>query len=87
MLADETKRLVAAVAGVRGVARVNNELEPHETGEGVPALQGNGRVPGTSLEILQNRWAPATCALLNTGLLATCVLLAAAYARRGAHVR
>jgi len=84
VLAAEAERLAAAVAGVRGVTRVNNELEPHETGEGVPALQGNGRVPGTSLDILQNRWAPATRALVTTSLLATSVLIAAAYARRGA---
>jgi hypothetical protein len=86
VLAAEAERLVTAVGNVRGVTRVNNELEPHDTGEGTPALQGNGRVPGTSLDILQNRWAPATRALVTASLLATGVLVAAAYARRGAHV-
>jgi hypothetical protein len=86
VLAAEAEALVTAIGAVRGVTTVNDVLERHETAEGVAALQGNGRIPGTGVDILQNRWAPATRALVATSVLATGVLLAAAYARRGSHV-
>lgn len=71
ILASELKGVIAAAAGVPGVASVNNELDAHDTSEGIPSLQGEGRVGGPSLDILQSRWSPATRAMIGAGLLAT----------------
>lgn len=82
VLASEVTDLLAVVAAVRGVRSVINELEPHESAEGVPSLQGAGNVAGPTLDILQRNWAPGTQALVAAaGLAATGVCLAA-YARR-----
>jgi hypothetical protein len=80
ILAREVNDLLAVTAAVRGVRAVCNELEPHETSEGIPSLQGEGRVAGSSLDILQPNWAPATRAMVAASLLATGVAIAA-YAR------
>jgi hypothetical protein len=54
VLASEVDGLLDAVRGVRGVTDVENQLEVHQTAEGVPALQGSsGGSRGGS-------WAPAT---------------------------
>jgi hypothetical protein len=84
VLASEVNDIIAVVAAVRGVAGVCNELESHESGEGIPALQGQGRVAGPALDVLQGNWAPATRAMVSAGLLATGVCLAYA-ASRAAH--
>ena len=68
-------------AAVRGVQAVINELEPHDSPEGVPALQGGGRVAGSRLDLLQSHWAPATRALVGAAAL-TAGGLAVAYTRR-----
>jgi BON domain len=80
VLAAEVPDILAAVALVRDVTDVANELEPHETAD-VPSLQGAGRIPGSSIDILQNNWAPATRALVGTGLLAAGVWMAMRAAR------
>jgi gas vesicle protein len=72
---------ILASEGVRGVASVANALEAHDSAEGIPALQGEGRIAGPSLDILQRNWAPATQALVTAGLAATGICIAA-YARR-----
>jgi hypothetical protein len=82
ILARELDDLIAAVGTVHGVRGITNQLEPHETGDGVPALQGDGSVPGERLDIMQRNWSPATQALVTVaGLAATGVCLAA-YSRR-----
>jgi hypothetical protein len=81
VLSNEIADVLATVRDVRGVSSVANELIPHESGEGVPALQGNGRVGQPALDILQNNWAPATRAVVAAGLVATAVCMAA-YTRR-----
>jgi gas vesicle protein len=82
ILASELDPLLESIAAVRGVRSVSNELDPHESAEGVPSLQGQGSVAEPSLDILQRNWAPATQALVTAaGLAATGVCLAA-YARR-----
>jgi len=82
ILASEVDRVLAKIAAVPGVRAVKNELQPHQTGEGVPSLQGRGRLAGSSLDILQRNWAPATQALVAAaGVAATGVCLAA-YSRR-----
>jgi hypothetical protein len=45
ILAAEVDRLLKAVRSVKGVEKVENRLEIHETAEGVPALQGGRTVP------------------------------------------
>lgn len=40
VLRGEAEDLIGAVSSVRGVHEVLNRLEPHDTAEGVPALQG-----------------------------------------------
>lgn len=59
VLADEVDRLLRAADKVPGVEAVVSELEPHETAEGVPALQGGSRAPGEPWEYWQQNWAPA----------------------------
>jgi hypothetical protein len=81
ILARELNGLLAAVSVVPGVRSVTSALEPHESGDGIPSLQGKGQVAGPRLDILQRRWAPATQALVAAAGLATGVYLAA-HARR-----
>jgi osmotically-inducible protein OsmY len=82
ILAAEMENVLATVAAVRGVHAVDNELEAHDSAEGIPALQGAGRVGGPSLDILQRNWAPATQALVAVAGLAATGLCVASYARR-----
>lgn len=82
ILAAELNDVLAAVSGVRGVREVTNQLEVHDSAEGIPALQGEGRVAGPSLDILQENWAPATQALVTVAGLAATGICLAAYARR-----
>jgi gas vesicle protein len=81
ILAGEINNLLATVATVRGVRNVINELEPHDSPDSIPSLQGHGRAPGPSIDLLQNRWAPSTRALVATASLAATGVFAA-YARR-----
>jgi osmotically-inducible protein OsmY len=82
ILASELERVLATTAAVRGVRSVSNELQPHESAEGVPSLQGQGSVGESTLDILQTNWAPATQALVAAAGLAATGLCVAAYARR-----
>jgi hypothetical protein len=82
VLAGETAGIVAAVEAVPGVRAVRNLLEPHDTAEGVPALQGRGRRPGPRLDILQENWAPATQTLVAAAAIAIGGALMAIYSRR-----
>lgn len=82
ILAAEVANVVGAIRSVPGVATVANQLEVHETPEGVPSLQGEGRIPGRTLDILQRNWAPATQALVTAAGVAATAVCVAAYARR-----
>lgn len=81
ILADEVRDVLNMAASVRGVHSVVNELDPHETAEGIPSLQGRGRRAGPSLDLLQSHWSPATRALVGAAALAASGV-ALAYARR-----
>jgi hypothetical protein len=61
-------------AAVRGVDGVTNQLEPHENSEGVPSLQGEGRLAGPSMN--PRAWAPGTKALVGASVLAAGALMA-----------
>jgi hypothetical protein len=82
ILAAEMVDVLNMAASVRGVRTVSNELEPHESADHVPSLQGQGTTAGPRLDILQQNWAPATQALVAAAGLAATGLAAAAYARR-----
>ncbi len=60
VFAAEHVRVIRGVRTVRGVICVEDRLEPHETAEGVHALQGAGPSAGPRPEPLQHRWAPGT---------------------------
>ena len=75
VLSSERGRVAGAVAGVRGVRGVRDELEPHDTAEGLPALQGEGRV-ARLLNLRPQTWRPAGKAVFGAGLLAIVAWLA-----------
>lgn len=81
ILAAEVHDLLRTTGAVRGVCDVVNELEPHESSEGIPSLQGHGRVAGSAVDLLQSTWAPATRAVVATAAVAA-ASAAVAYARR-----
>jgi uncharacterized membrane protein len=59
VLADEADRLLNTVRGVPGVEDIDDNLERHDSGEGVPGLQGGVRREPRA-EFAQENWAPAT---------------------------
>ena len=81
ILSSEVAGVVSTVEELRGVRAVNDQLDRHETAEGIPSLQGDRSVPGQRLDMFQRHWAPATQALVFAGLAAT-GLYAAVHARR-----
>ena len=82
ILASELHQVLSTVEAVRGVQTVTNNLDLHESSEGIPALQGDERVAEPTLDILQRNWAPATQALVTAAGLAATGICIAAYARR-----
>jgi uncharacterized membrane protein len=58
-LRSEAEKLLDAARSVPGVSEVYDELELHETSEGIPALQGGVRREPRP-ELAQENWAPAT---------------------------
>jgi hypothetical protein len=86
VLTPELNDVLGAAARVRGVGSVRNELEPHDSADSVPSLQGAGTVAGSTLDVLQRNWAPGTQALVAAaGLAATGVCLAAYIRRQGGY--
>jgi uncharacterized membrane protein len=62
ILADEVDRLLKHVSSIRGVAEVENRLEPHQNADNIPGLQGQPamRKAGQIPDIMQATWSPAT---------------------------
>jgi uncharacterized membrane protein len=60
VLAREAHRLRTGVRRVRGVAAVIDELEVHDTAQGVPSLQDGGTSRRARRSWLQQNWSPAT---------------------------
>ena len=58
IFADEVDGLLKCAEGVPGVKSVENNLEAHESAEGIPSLQGGTRRE-SRLEFLQENWSPA----------------------------
>lgn len=82
VLANEVEAVLSAAAAVRGVESLINDLEPYDSAEGVPALQGRGRIAGSRFDLLQTHWAPATRALVGAAAVLAAGGLTLAYARR-----
>jgi hypothetical protein len=78
ILSSEHSLVMRAIRGVRGVCDVEDQLDIHQSAEGVPALQGGSLRPGQTW--LRGAWSPST-------QLAAAVagVAAAAYARSRAH--
>jgi len=77
IMSGEVTRVLSTISNVRGVSSVSNELDSHDSSEGVPSLQGRGNIAGPRLDVLQRNWAPATQALVAAaGIAATGVWLA-----------
>ncbi|HMB04142.1 MAG TPA: BON domain-containing protein [Isosphaeraceae bacterium] len=72
ILAGEVDHLLRAVAGVRGVAGVEDRLEVHEHAGRLAALQGGIPRTGERAELWQRTWSPATRLVMGAagGLLA-----------------
>ncbi|MCI0458181.1 MAG: SRPBCC family protein [Gemmataceae bacterium] len=76
ILADDVNDVLRAAASVRGVTGVDDRLEVYEEAGRVPALQGEGKRPGTQIDLMQAHWAPATRLLagaVGCGLMANCL--------------
>lgn len=58
ILASEVQQFVAGIESVRGVTRVENQLEVVSEPGDVPGLQGGIPRPGERPEYLQNNWSP-----------------------------
>jgi hypothetical protein len=84
VLASEADAILTTAAAVRGVQNVVDELDRYESAEGIPSLQGEGRVGEPTIDLLQRRWAPATRAIVGMTAVAAAALGVAAYARRAA---
>jgi hypothetical protein len=80
ILSSEADTALAAIAGVRGVANLEDNLERHETPEGVPALQGGRVRTARRTGRLQNSWSPTT--RLMVALTGTAVAAGVTYAMR-----
>lgn len=79
ILASETKPLISTTLKIKGVQRVINRLEPHESRQGVPALQGGVRKRGRRIGVMQEVWSPSTRLM---GIVGGSALLAVALLRR-----
>jgi hypothetical protein len=78
ILASEADVARAATSSVRGVTEVIDQLERHESAEGVPSLQGGRVRPGQRSALLQGSWSPATKLVMC--LASTAVAAGAGYA-------
>ena len=80
ILSSEADAALAAIAAVRGVATVEDNLERHDSPEGVPALQGGHVRLGTRAGLAQTSWSPTT--RLMVALTGTAVAAGVTYAMR-----
>lgn len=81
VLESEAKGIVSAVAAVRGVDGVHNEMTTHGSADGIPALQGGSGRPDQWGTWVRGSWSPTAMLAAGTGLAACAVILAATRAR------
>ena len=60
ILTDEADEALTAIRAVRGVSFIEDQLERHETAEGVPSLQGGRTRPGRRSALRHQAWSPTT---------------------------
>jgi uncharacterized membrane protein len=72
ILTDEVERVISGVARVRGVTRVENQMDVHQTPGDNPALHGNPPMREQSTELMQENWSPTARLVVGVagGLLA-----------------
>lgn len=63
ILSEEADAAVKAIGNVRGVCCVEDQLDRHDSPEGVPSLQGGRARPGRRSALMQRSWSPTTTAL------------------------
>ena len=78
VLASELPAILRRVRGIRGVARIENLMVPHQSAAGIPALQGVSARPGRWSTRLRSSWPPT--AILAAGA-ATAAIAATAISR------
>jgi hypothetical protein len=81
VLSHEVHPLLTAAASVRGVHAVVNDLEPHDSPDGIPALLIEEVRGGDRLARLRRQWTGRTGVLVGAAALAAGGL-AVAYSRR-----
>ena len=81
VLSSEADAALAATARVRGVSTVEDNLERHDSPEGIPALQGGRVHTRRRMGVLQSSWSPTT--KLMVALTGTAVAAGMTYALRG----
>ena len=59
IFASEREQVLRGAATVRGVEAIDDDLQPHETDDGLTMLQGRARSQGARPVLLQERWSPA----------------------------
>jgi BON domain-containing protein len=60
ILTSEVERLIDVVRGLAGVNQVENNLDPHQSAENIPALQGGRPKMGEPIDLMQENWSPTT---------------------------
>ena len=81
ILSAEADHVVSAVSGIPGVSAVNDALERHDTAD-APSLQGAGPLNGSTLDLFQQRWSPATRTIVGAAAITAAVAAWSAYSRR-----
>jgi CBS domain-containing protein len=84
VLAEEAQRVFDAVCAVRGANHVDNQMEIHQEPGNIAALQGGVTREGAQWDVFQQRWSPATRALVGGGALALLTRAAPRSGVRGA---
>jgi hypothetical protein len=77
VLAHEVENLIDNVRWVRGVQRVENQLDVHDEAGNFSALQGGVERRYQPLDIMQENWSPTTRAAVGVGsaaLMVNCML-------------
>jgi BON domain-containing protein len=82
VLASETASIMSAIADVRGVGEVLNEMTSHTSPEHVPALQGESARAGQWSAWLRGGWSPTS--LMAAGAAMALITGGAAFRTRSA---
>lgn len=56
ILSKEVSRVLSGIRSVRGVVALDDQLEVHSQADGIPGLQGEGKIPDG---VIKEAWSPA----------------------------